>query len=430
MNSRPTKTRWMLAYVMFFITFMVYMDRVNLSVAAPEIMKEFGFTKMEMGYLQTAFFIGYSLMQVPGGIMTELFGHRKIVPIAVALWSFFTALTAWCTSLWSFLAMRFLFGIGEGPVYPAFNNYTARWFNKGEKAKANAFLVGGTFIGPVIGPVATVALIMSFGWRSAFILFGLLGIIAGVLWWWLATDSPRENSRVNEAEIAHIESGVTQLETKKKVAPWSNFLGSSQFWGIGIQYFIADYIMYVFLAWLPLYLMEVHKFSLQKMGFAASLPWIAIAVMTFVTGYLSDKLVSNGASKVKARSYFGISGLVICCGALYLAAIATTPTMNVLWMTISLGSLGMTFNASWTACNDIGGQFSASVSGWMNLCGNLGGVLAPITTAWIATQYGWQMALLVTAASAIVGIVAWLAVKPDRQLTLDSEKQTGVSQFQ
>ncbi len=224
MGERPTRFRWKLAYIMFFITFMVYMDRVNLSVATPTIMKEFGFSKLEMGYMQTAFFIGYSFMQVPGGIMAELFGHRKIVPIAVTLWSFFTALTAFCGSLWSFIIARVLFGVGEGPVYPAFNNFVANWFNKGEKAKANAFLIGGTFIGPVLGPVTTIALLVAFGWRSVFIIFGLLGLVAGALWYWFATDLPRKNSRVNLAEVAHIESGTGQADEKKEVAPWRGIL--------------------------------------------------------------------------------------------------------------------------------------------------------------------------------------------------------------
>jgi ACS family glucarate transporter-like MFS transporter len=387
-DTRPTKFRWNLAFLMFFLSFMVYMDRVNLSVATPAIMKEFHFTKMHMGYVQTAFFLGYALMQVPGGIFTELFGHRKVVPAAVTLWSAFTVLTAYCSNFVWFVIVRFLFGVGEGPIYPAFNNFAVQWFNRSERAKANAFLLGGTFFGPVVGPAATVSIMLAFGWRSVFVVFGLVGIVAAMSWYWFASDSPRTSSRINAAELKHIQ-GPERVDDKKEVAPWSSFIGSTQFWAIAIQYFIADYIMYVFLAWLPLYLMEVNHFSLQKMGFAAALPWLAICTMVFVTGFISDRLVARGVSKYKARTYFGI-----------------------------LGSLGFTFNASWTSCNDLGGKFSASVSGWMNLWGNAGGILAPTLTAWLATQYGWKAAIMVTAASALIGVVAWFAVKPDVPLRL------------
>jgi len=123
-----------------------------------------------------------------------------------------------------------------------------------------------------------------------------------------------------------------------------------------------------------------------------------------------------GASKHKVRTLLGIVGLALCCAGLYLGAIATTPTMNVFWLTLSLGSLGLTFNAGWSACIDLGGKFSGSVSGWMNFWGNLGGVAAPILTAWIATNYGWQSAITATSAFAVIGMVAWIMVKPERPL--------------
>ena len=422
MNTKASQFRWFLAALMFLISFISYMDRVNLSVATPEIMKEFNFSKMDMGLLQTAFFVAYSLMQIPGGIMSELFGHRIVVTTAVTFWSIFTSLTAACNSLFMFIAIRSLFGIGEGPLAPSFGRFVYRWFNKNEKARGTSFLLGGIFFGPVVGPAATVALMLCFGWRSVFVIFGAAGIILAAAWYYFATESPRDSKFVNEAEIAYIEGNNTEAaQPKKELAPWRSFLISSQFWAIGIQFFITDYIMYVFLAWLPLYLMEAQNFSLQKMGIAASFPWAALCIVTFATGYVSDKLIAKGASKHKVRTLSGIVGLTICCITLYLGAIATTPIMNILWLTFSLGSLGLTFNAAWAACIDLGGKFSGSVSGWMNFWGNLGGVAAPTLTAWVATHYGWQSAIIMTSAFAILGMVSWFFVKPERPLVADIE---------
>lgn len=421
MGSKSTNYRWMLAVLMFLITFVSYMDRVNLSVATPTIMQEFTFTKMDMGLLQTAFFIGYAAMQIPGGIMAEYFGHRMVATAAVSWWSLFTVLTAFCNSFTSFAFVRALFGIGEGPVYPAFGSFMYRWFNKAEKARASAFMLGGAFVGPVVGPAVTVALMLAFGWRAVFIIFGAIGVVAALAWYFMARESPRNSRFVDAAEVAHIEEDMNRESEEKEMAPWRDFMTSTQFWAIGMQYFITDYIMYVFLAWLPLYLMEAQKFSLAKMGIAASFPWAALCIVTFATGWMSDRLVASGVSKHKARTIFGSMGLLICCTALYLGAVATTPWMNVLWLTISLGSLGFTFNASWAACTDIGGKFSGSVSGWMNFWGNVGGIAAPTVTAWIATNYGWQAAIIATAASAIIGIIAWVAVKPDIPLVRKSD---------
>lgn len=418
MNQTKTNFRWKLAGLMFFISFISYMDRVNLSVATPTIMQDLGLSKMDMGMIQTAFFVGYAFMQIPGGIMSEFWGHRKVLAIAATWWSVFTALTGACSSFISFILARGMFGMGEGPMAPAFGRFIYRWFNSSEKGRASSFMLSGVFFGPVVGPSLTIALMMAFGWRSVFVIFGLLGFVVAGLWYWLAKDSPRTSCYVNAEEADYIEEGLNANADKKELAPWRAFLGSSQFWAIGIQYFITDYIMFVFLAWLPLYLMEAQNFSLQKMGVAASFPWAALCIVTATAGYISDKLVAGGVSRHKSRTLFGIVGLILCCVTLYLGAVATTPWMNVLWLTISLGSLGFTFNASWAACLDIGGKFVGSVSGWMNFWGNLGGIAAPVVTAWIATNYGWQAAIVTTAASAVVGIIAWLAVKPDVPLVI------------
>ena len=418
MNKGKTNFRWSLAILMFFISFISYMDRVNLSVATPTIMQEFNFDKIDMGLLQTAFFVGYALMQIPGGIMAEYFGHRRVLTVAAIWWSVFTALTAFCNSFTTFAAVRAMFGLGEGPMAPSMGSFIYRWFNKTEKGRASSFMMAGVFFGPVVGPSITVALMLAFDWRVVFGVFGVMGLVLAALWYWLAVDSPRSSKFANYAEADYIEEGQGPVSSEKELAPWKYFLGSTQFWAIGIQYFITDYIMYVFLAWLPLYLMEAQNFSMKSMGIAASFPWAALCVVTLLSGVMSDKLVIAGVSKHKARTLFGIGGLIACCVALYLGAVATVPWMNVLWLTISLGSLGFTFNASWAACIDIGGKFVGSVSGWMNFWGNVGGIAAPTVTAWIATNYGWQQAILATAGSAVIGIVAWLAVKPDVPLKL------------
>ena len=416
---KPTRFRWNLAVLMFAITFMSYMDRVNLSVATPMIMQEFSFSKVEIGLLQTAFFVGYAVMQIPGGMLAEYFGQRIISSLAVGWWSVFTSLTAVAGNFTSWAAIRFFFGLGEGPCYPSMSTFIYRWYNKAERASATSFLLGGAWVGPVFGPPITVAMMLAFGWRSVFVSFGVVGLVLALSWYFLAKNDPRKSSFVNAAEAAHIDEGrEIAADDKKELAPWGSFITSTQFWAIGIQYFITDYIMYVFLAWLPLYLMEAQGFSLQKMGIFAAFPWAALAVMTFVTGFASDKLIASGVSKHKARTFFGAGGLLVSGVALYLAAVSHGATMNVLWLTVSLGSLGCTFNASWSGCSDIGGKFSGSVSGWMNFLGNIGGVLAPTITAWIATNYGWQAAIMATSFSVVIGVVAWFAVKPDVPLVL------------
>ena len=410
-----TNFRWKVAWLIFAISFVSYMDRVNLSVATPVIMQEFGFTKIDMGLIQSFFFAGYALVQVPGGMFAERFGHRFTGALAVAWWSFFTCMTAVVSGKYSFAAVRLMFGIGEGPIYPACAIAGHKWFNKGEKGAVSSFLLNGCFFGPVVGPAVTVALMAALGWKAVFWIFGIVGIVLAVIWHKFVPDTPEESPYVNEAELAHINEDRVDAPAKA-VAPWGKLLRSVQFWALGIQFLITDYIMYVFLAWLPLYLMEVHKFSLSQMGMWAAAPWLALMTVVYLCGKFSDRALKAGHSQNLVKTLTGASGILLCAAALYKAAITADPMSNVMWLSLALGALGLTMSASWSSVITMGGPFAGSVSGWMNFWGNIGGVLAPTCTAWIATTYGWQAAMAVTALTGVVGAVAWLFVKPDKPI--------------
>lgn len=422
MGQKPTKIRWVLGIFLFVLGFVAYMDRVNLSVAGPMIMDEFGFNKVQYGMLQTLFFAGYALMQIPGGMMAEYFGARKAMTFAITWWSAFTLFTATSSSFLTFGIARTLFGVGEGPLYPGGSVLVTNWFNKKERGTANSFILAGSFVGPVLAPAITVAVITTFGWRAIFYIFGGIGILVALGWWLIARDHPKDHQLVNKAELAIIMEGKDALEpAKKELAPWRNFIGSVQFWAIGIQYFITDYIMYVYLSWLPIYLMEAQKFSLKEMGVAAAFPWLALAITTLSSGFFSDRLIAKGASVNRVRTAFGAIGLVVSSIALYLAAGSANPIITVIWLTISLGALGFTFSSSWACCNDLGQKFTGSIAGWMNLWGNLGGVVAPTLTAIIALRYGWQSAISATAFIGVLGVCAWFFVRPDRPIVVSPE---------
>jgi ACS family glucarate transporter-like MFS transporter len=413
-GKKRTNFRWALAVFAALMTFIAYIDRVNLAVATPAIMKDLHFTKVQIGMLQTVFFVFYALFQVPSGTLTEFFGHRRVVSLSIAWWSIFTSLTAFCYSLSNWIVVRALFGIGEAPVYPGLSAAFADWFPKRERGKAVSFMVGGAKFGPVIGIPVSTLIMVHWGWRAVFISFGMLGVIVATAYYLLLTTYPHESKFVNQAELEHIADGQTIAKDVKKVMPpWEDFFHSSQFWAIGGQFTMAVYINYVFLAWLPVYLLEAHHFSLKQMGFAAALPELGFALGNIFCGVFSDYLIGKRLAGAKSRAWFAGMGLLLCCGGLYVTALAGTKWMTILWLTFALSSLGATMNASWTICADVAGKFAGTVSGWMNFCGNLVGASAPVVTGWIATKYGWQAAILTTAAAGIIGAVIWIFVKPD-----------------
>ena len=322
LRQKRSNFRWVLAIFAMLMTFMSYLDRVNLSVTAPAIMKELHFTKVHIGTLQTVFFLCYALFQIPSGTLTEYFGHRKIVPLALAWWSVFTSLTAFCSRFSTWMVIRGLFGMGEAPIYPGLNAAFSNWFPKRERGTAVGLMLLGSKFGPMVGiPCATV-IMLYWGWRAVFVVFGAVGLVIALIYYLMLRTYPHESRFVNEAELEHIADGQVASDTTKLMPPWKDLFRSSQFWALGGQFAMVDYIQYVFIAWLPVYLLEAHHFSLKQMGFAAALPELGFAVGNLLCGVISDRLIAKKIVGSKARAWFGAAGLLLCCLALYLTAVS------------------------------------------------------------------------------------------------------------
>ncbi|PES30294.1 MFS transporter [Priestia megaterium] len=415
--EKPSRVRWWLAFLFFLIGLIAYMDRSNISIIAKPMMEDLNMNKVQFGMLASLFSLGYALTQIPAGIIAERIGARKIVLFALIWWSIFTGLTAIVKSHGLMGLVRFLFGVGEGPMYPGNAVFNTYWFPKQEKGRAASALLAGSYFGPVIAPVLTVAIFQTWGWEAVFYIFAGLGLVAALIWYVIGRDKPEDHPFVNRQELKMIMQNRTVKAEKKSVAPWKKFLKNGRFWALGLQYFVVLYIITFFLVWLPTYLLEARSFSLSSMGFAASLPWLGIFITVMTGGMISDWLVKKGKSKMIARGSLAISGLVIFAGTMYLAAYASSPWMNVVWLTISLGALGFPVVTSWAAVTDLGNEYSGSVSGWMNLWGNLGAFVSPLLCGWLAENIGWESTLLVSIVPILFASLLWFGIRPDRSLT-------------
>lgn len=175
-------------------------------------------------------------------MLAERFGSRKIIIIAVTWWSAFTALTAASTSYVVLCIVRFLFGVGEGPMYPANAVFNTYWFQKHEKGRAASALLAGSFFGPVIAPGVSVAIMLLFGWQGVFYSFAILGIGIGFIWYIVGRDKPENHPWISEKEKVLICENRSITGTEKKTAPWKMYLRNIRFWAVGIQYFVVIYM--------------------------------------------------------------------------------------------------------------------------------------------------------------------------------------------
>ncbi|OXM83076.1 MFS transporter [Paenibacillus rigui] len=414
--KRKIGLRWGMAFIFFIIGLIAYMDRANISIVAKPMMEALNMNKVEFGLLTSLFYLGYCFAQIPGGMLAEKFGARSIITIAITMWSVFTALTAAASSYVMLCVVRFLFGVGEGPMYPSNSVFNSYWFQKHEKGRAASALLSGSWFGPVVAPALSVGIMAVFGWQGVFYTFAIAGIIIGLVWYYIGRDKPENHPWISEREKHLIIENRSVTGTNKERAPWGQYLKNVRFWAIGLQYHVVLYMNTFFLTWLPTYLMEARGFSLKEMGFAASFPWLALCFTTIAGGAVSDFILKKTSSRMTARGYMAIIGFVFFIAGLYLAAFAMDPWMNVLWLTLALGALGLPIVASWALVNDLGKEFSGSVSGWMNVWGSIGGVIAPIICGWLAQEFGWNTTLLINIIPVGCAILLWFLIKPDRPL--------------
>ncbi|QTQ07924.1 MFS transporter [Macrococcoides canis] len=421
MNQKASKVRWMFALMFFLIGVIAYMDRANISYIAQPMMEDLNMNKTQFGMLASVFAAGYALMQVPAGIMAEKFGPKKMLTFALVWWSAFTILTGVVRNHGLLYAMRFLFGVGEGPMYPSNAVFNTYWFAKSEKGRASSALLAGSYFGPVIAPFVTIAIYQAFGWEAVFFIFGAIGIVIAALWAIIAKDLPEHHKMVNEAEKAYIMENRDVVQTTKKSAPWGLFFKRFSFFAIAGQYFVVQFVITLFLIWLPTYLQEEYHVVLNDMKFLAAAPWLIMFILIMAGGSISDAIIARGHSRFKARALIAIFGFVVFSISLFLSVQTDDMIMNLIYLSLCLGGVGLSMGMSWASATDLGRNFSGTVSGWMNLWGNIGAFLSPMLGGYLVQHYGWDTTFYLMIIPAVVAILLWFFVKPDQPLIIEEK---------
>jgi sugar phosphate permease len=421
--ARPSRGRWyvlLLISVMYLIT---YLDRVNISTAAPQISQEFGFDKVTMGFIFSAFVWAYALFQVPGGWLSDRFGARGVLTGVVVYWSIMTAATAAAFSATSFIALRFLFGVGEAGAFPGATRAMQLWYPQRERGLVQGVTHSASRLGAALAPPIVVLIMSALGWRPVFYICGAVGLL-WALWWGLTyRNLPEEHPLVDKAELEAIRGrgpngAINPPPTEKQTkVPWAVLVRSPNMWAIMCAYFTYVYCLWIFLSWLPSYLIEVRHFTLIKVGLFASLPLFAGVVGDTVGGLATDWLLKvTGSAKIGRRAV-AIVGLLGCAVCIVPAALTEDAYVAVACLTASMFFLEFTIGPSWAVPMDTGGKYSGTVSGMMNMAGNFGGALSPIVFGYLAQGGNWQAPFIVAAALLVIGSAVWAFwLDPDKEI--------------
>lgn len=388
--------------LIFLTTLVTYFDRVNISFLLPYFQNEFGWTTAQLGLISSAFFVGYTVFQIPWGKLADKIGGKRTLLFGSAWWSAFTILSVFGTTPALMATIRGLLGAGEAANFPSDTQLTRQWIPQRWRARAVGWNLSAIVLGPLIAAPLTVWLLTTFGWRSVFYFYGVIGFILAAVWAWYGRSRPEQHPKMTPGELERITAAEPNVEQEIIARP----MRSLRVWGLAISYFFLLYSFYLVLTLLPTYLVQGRGFSTADLALTATIPYAVAFVTMNASGYIIDRLIGRGWAAGTARRLLIYIGLIGTGLFTVLEALAPTPALAVLGVAIALGFTGLCFSPYWALPIDYSPGSPGLVSGVLNTWGSVAGIVAPAVTGVLVTVTGsWNIALFVSAGSTILGAV-------------------------
>jgi MFS family permease len=410
---KPTRARHTVVLFAIGLAVITYIDRSCIGQAAPAIRGELHFSKVQMGYVFAAFTLAYALFEIPGGWMGDWLGPRRVLLRVVTWWSVMMAALGWMWSLASMTVANFLFGAGEAGCFPNLTKALTTWLPRHERVRAQGLMWMFARWGGAFTPMLVAWLLHWVTWRQTFQILGLLGIVWAVLFYRWFRDDPRRHPRVNAAELALLDDAV-KYDPGHRHVPWRRLLTRPSVWLLWAQYFCLSYTFWFYVFWLPTYLRESHHLSEDMAARLASFPLLFGGVGCAAGGFLAARAARWMGSVARARRVMAAGGCLGAAVLLYVHTGIRDPFWAMVVMGLASGLNDLVMPNAWGACMDIGGRYAGTLSGSMNMMGNLAGSIGPVVAGYLlrATNNNWMAPIHVMAAVALAGVVCWLLLDP------------------
>lgn len=403
-SGKSKSQRIRLVMMLFTCMFIMGLDRSSLGIAAPVIMKELGIDAGSMGIALSAFFWTYTLFGLPAGGLADKHGAKAVLGWAAIIWSLASAATGVMSSIAGIIVARLGVGVGEAAVFPVTAKIAADHFPSKERATAVGWYLSGARLGYAATPVVMGFLLAQYSWRMAFIITGLGSLLWVAAWhYWY-----RE-----KAAVAQEASPVAAKKAPEGRTPWLKLLTDRASLGVFLAKFCGDYLYYMFLTWVPTYLVMERGFSILKMGFYASLPFLTAFIIQPVMGYVSDWLVKKGFSLTAARKGVLVTAQ-LCASSIMIVGFVEDPMIAVAILTLNVAAASTIGGMMFTLVTEIAPPgMTATLTGSMNTVGAIAGILAPTITGFIFKTTGsFQIALAVSGVLLIVAACTVLFIIP------------------
>ncbi|MGE7607898.1 MFS transporter [Peribacillus frigoritolerans] len=407
LNSSKSK---MILFVLYFGWIVSYIDRTVVSLSILKIGEDLSLDASKLGIVLSAFFMGYALMQIPGGWLADRFGSRKVIVIAVLFWSVFTALTGLAWSLTSLLLIRFLFGIGEGGYPSASTKAISDYFPADKRTKAQSTMMSSNSLGAALAPIICAPLLVWLGWRHVFWVISLLGIIF-VIWFLLST---RQAGVYSNSDKAH----------KPKQEEYKQLLINPYLWKVLLVFFFINITSWGLSSWMPSYLMQVLGIDLKSIGIISAIPTLFMTAGMIMSGRIINKVGSNA-------KYGVIMGIFIMGISLYLMTLSSSITQVIIYQCIAFTFMSFVMSFIFTLPHRVmEQQVVGTAFGILNFGGQAAGIFSPmIMGALIASSGGSYKSafLFLTVCCLIAGVIACFlpSAKRNQEVTDSTVKTVG-----
>jgi ACS family D-galactonate transporter-like MFS transporter len=419
-ETKPTKRRYMIMVLLFVTVVINYLDRSNLSVAAPAIASDFKLDPVQLGLIFSAFSWTYTTFQLPGGWLVDRVHPRILYPAIIMLWSLATLTTGLANGLIAMVAVRMAVGFFEVPTFLINNRIATTWFGEKDRATCIAVYTAAESVGLAFMNPVLVWLKVEFGWPSVFIVTGLLGF-AWSFAFYRGYRDPAEFPGVNQAEIESIAAGGGIPDLSQRIvdrradgngSPWRDLgivLSRRKLWGIYFGHFVWGVVGTFFRSWFITYLVNYRHFTFIKAGIYGSLPFIAVFLGVLVSGTLSDQLVHRGFSLTVARKVPIIGGLVLSTsivGANFVEGEAAI----MAFLTFAFFCNGVA-SIHWSLVSATAPErLIGLTSSVFNFMGGLAGILSPIVIGFLLKGGDYRMPLVFIAVIEILGVLSYIFV--------------------
>jgi ACS family glucarate transporter-like MFS transporter len=422
-KTKGAAIRYRLVFLLFLLTAVAYLDRTNISIAGVSIRSQFKIDNTELGWLISAFLIGYATFQIPAGLLARRLGARRALTTAVLLWAFFSALTALVPSgvrgsLLLFVVIRFSLGGAEAMLFPASSQFVERWFPEQERGRANGIIFAGVGTGSGLTPPLVTEIILRLGWRAAFWFSAMVEVVIAAVWYRAARDAPEKYPLIPAAELKHIQQGRQEqgeIAAGVRTVPWGRIFRSKEVLALTASYFACGYVAWLFFGWFYIYLAQVRGLNLRTSAAYSMVPFIAMTVGCLCGGVLSDWITRRFNLRA-GRCLLPVAALALTGAFLVMGSRAPQAGAASILLACGAACLYLSTNCYWAVAADISGEFTGVVSGIMNVGAQLGGACTASLTPLVASRYGWEMSFYVAALLSMMGALAWLLVDPKRRL--------------